>query len=286
MNADQIKKFNDEGVLVIPDFLSAATIEELRDECSKILDKIDDSKHVSVFDTDKKRTDDYFLTSGDKIRFFYEKGGLKDDGKLKAIPRLSVNKIGHALHLLNPAFEKVTFSKQIQDIAQSLKYKDPVIAQSMYIFKQPHFGDAVNAHQDSTYLYTEPMSLLGFWFPLQNATRENGCLAYIPGSHKSGLHNDQRMVLNPDTEHGTIMVGTPPTYEDKDFKDIEVEKGSLVLIHGLVVHRSEKNVSSESRHAYTFHMYDKGKSEYCSKNWLQPTADYSFEHLYRQDTSP
>lgn len=43
----------------------------------------------------------------------------------------------------------------------------------------------VNPHQDSSYLYTEPMSLLGFWFPLQNATRENGCLAYIPGSHKS-----------------------------------------------------------------------------------------------------
>lgn len=43
----------------------------------------------------------------------------------------------------------------------------------------------VNAHQDSTFLYTEPMKLLGIWIPLEDVTEENGCLSYIPGSHKS-----------------------------------------------------------------------------------------------------
>ncbi|GAB1609045.1 phytanoyl-CoA dioxygenase domain-containing protein 1 homolog [Argonauta hians] len=286
MNQEQIKKFDEEGCLVIPDFISEDFIQELQQECSKILGTMDNSKDgITVFDTGKKRTDNYFLTSGDKIRFFFEKGGVSDNGELKADPKLAVNKIGHALHLLSPAFKRLTFSQKVQAIAQSLGYKDPVIAQSMYIFKQPHIGDAVKAHQDSSYLYTQPMSLLGFWIPLQDATHQNGCLSYIPGSHKSGLHNDQRLVLNPDIEHGTTMVGTPPTYEEKDFKLVEVPKGSLVLIHGLVVHKSEKNVSANSRHAYTFHVYDKANSVYCSKNWLQPTEEYSFAHLYQKKST-
>lgn len=43
----------------------------------------------------------------------------------------------------------------------------------------------VNPHQDSTFLYTEPMKLFGMWIPLEDVTEENGCLSYIPGSHKS-----------------------------------------------------------------------------------------------------
>ena len=44
---------------------------------------------------------------------------------------------------------------------------------------------AVGPHQDSTFLYTEPMKLLGMWIPLEDVTEENGYLSYIPGSHKS-----------------------------------------------------------------------------------------------------
>lgn len=44
---------------------------------------------------------------------------------------------------------------------------------------------SVIAHQDSTFLYTDPMKLLGFWIALEDATLENGCMHFIPGSHKS-----------------------------------------------------------------------------------------------------
>ena len=39
-------------------------------------------------------------------------------------------------------------------------------------------------HQDGTFLYNEPLRLFGFWFPIDDATEENGCLWYVPGSHK------------------------------------------------------------------------------------------------------
>lgn len=42
-------------------------------------------------------------------------------------------------------------------------------------------------HQDSTFLYTEPLSATGFWFALEDCTNENGCLWFVPGSHKGKI---------------------------------------------------------------------------------------------------
>jgi ectoine hydroxylase-related dioxygenase (phytanoyl-CoA dioxygenase family) len=55
---------------------------------------------------------------------------------------------------------------------------------------------------------------------------------------------------------------------------------SLVLLHGRVVHKSEKNKSQFSRHAYTFHVFDEGVSQYSEQNWLQTKV--GFKQLYGQ----
>ena len=44
-------------------------------------------------------------------------------------------------------------------------------------------------HQDSTFLHTDPMKLIGFWIALEDATLDNGCLWFIPGSHKGKFMN-------------------------------------------------------------------------------------------------
>ena len=58
------------------------------------------------------------------------------------------------------------------------------------------------------------------------------------------------------------------------------KKGSLVLIHGQVLHKSEANLSSKPRHAYTFHMVETRGSEYSPMNWLQPTESLPFPKLF------
>lgn len=81
----------------------------------------------------------YFLTSTDKIRPFLEeraKEVLDENGKSKKI----FNKIGHALHALNPVFKNVTFDDKVKEIFKSLNFKTPIVCQSMYIFKQPFIG--------------------------------------------------------------------------------------------------------------------------------------------------
>ncbi|MEL0075872.1 MAG: phytanoyl-CoA dioxygenase family protein, partial [Ilumatobacter sp.] len=64
---------------------------------------------------------------------------------------------------------------------------DALALQSMYIFKQPGIGGEVACHQDSTFLYTDPLSVTGFWFALENATVDNGCMWAAPGGHREPL---------------------------------------------------------------------------------------------------
>jgi phytanoyl-CoA hydroxylase len=50
------------------------------------------------------------------------------------------NKIGHALHALNPVFKENTFTENTRQAFVALDFKKPIICQSMYIFKQPFIG--------------------------------------------------------------------------------------------------------------------------------------------------
>ena len=59
---------------------------------------------------------------------------------------------------------------------------------------------------------------------------------------------------------------------DDELEILDIKAGSLVLIHGNVLHKSEKNTSPRSRYAYTFHVIEGADGwEYDKRNWLQPS---------------
>lgn len=96
----------------------------------------------------------------------------------------------------------------------------------------------------------------------------------IPGSHKTDVH--KRFIRNPDkcATSQLVFQGTQPEYEQSLYVPLPVEKSSLVLIHGKVVHKSEQNKSLYPRHAYTFHIFDEGISQYSEENWLQTKVGF------------
>jgi ectoine hydroxylase-related dioxygenase (phytanoyl-CoA dioxygenase family) len=152
----------------------------------------------------------------------------------------------------------------------------------MVICKQPEIGGAVPPHQDSTFLYTNPPSAVGFWYALEDATVENGCLSFLPGSHKTA-EVGKRFVRKKDGS-GTEFIDNDGARfpagkeygvaeaEEGEYKLGEVKAGTLVLIHGNLLHKSEKNVSEKGRIIYTFHVIE-GENEYDERNWLQPPKE-------------
>ena len=262
---NRAEEFSRQGFLVLPGFVPAATCDALKARAEELVAGFQ-PETVSIFSTQEqtKTSDEYFLSSGDQIRFFFEENAFKPDGTLRQDKALSINKIGHALHDLDPRFDRFSRTPELAALATELGMKQPLLIQSMYIFKQPFIGGEVNSHQDSTFLYTEPPTCMGFWFALEDATLENGCLWALPGGHRLGLK--KRFVRAEGGGTAFRVLDSTPVPED-GMVPLEVEKGTLVVLHGLLPHRSGPNTSPKSRHAYSLHLID-GAATYPEDNWL------------------
>ena len=260
-----INFWNENGYLIIEDFKTNEECDNLIKRSKELIEEQDFNNQQSVFDTvsQSHNDDSYFLESGDKIRFFFEEKAQLDENNLKKNKQYIVNKIGHALHDLDDKFVKFSKNEDLNEIARAIGFKDPLLLQSMYIFKQPKIGGEVVCHQDSTFLITEPESTVGFWFALQDATKENGCLQVASGGHKGPL---RKLFKRENNKMKMEELSSEPFPETDTF--VEVKKGTLVLLHGRLPHYSCENTSPHSRHAYTLHVID-GTTKYMDYNWLQ-----------------
>ena len=265
LNKEMLNFWDNKGYLIIEDFKTHKECDEFINRSKELIEEQDFNNQQSVFDTvsQSHNDDNYFLESGDKIRFFFEEKANLDEENVKTNKQYIVNKIGHALHDLDDKFIAFSKNEQLDQIARAIGFQDPLLLQSMYIFKQPKIGGEVVCHQDSTFLITEPESTVGFWFALEDANKDNGCLQVASGGHKGPL---RKLFKRENNQMKMEELSNEPFPETDTF--VEVKKGTLVLLHGRLPHYSCENKSPNSRHAYTIHAID-GKSKYLDYNWLQ-----------------
>ncbi|KAF2114392.1 phytanoyl-CoA dioxygenase family protein [Lophiotrema nucula] len=298
LTPEQLSFFEENGYLLVPDALSPETVKTLLEDTNKRLDEFSLDDHpMTKFSTGGEDGanhvgDKYFLESGDKVRFFFEEDAFDKEGNLAKPKQRAINKIGHYLHELSPSFRSISLSSRNAAIARSIGFKDPRVLQSMVICKQPEIGGAVPPHQDSTFLYTDPPSAVGWWYALEDATQENGCLSFAAGSQKREPISKRFVRTGNGDSEGTGFIDNDGAKFPKRLLDLqngttngvngekkqevyemgEVKAGTLVLIHGNILHKSEKNVSGKSRFIYTFHVIE-GEQKYDERNWLQPPKE-------------
>ncbi len=246
------------GYAIVPDALSPAEVKALRARADAIIDAFDPEAAGAPFTTDESRRaiDRWFLESGDRIRCFLEDvaGGTR-----------AVNKIGHALHAHDPVFAPLSTAQRWAEPLRAAGLTAPRAVQSMYIAKDPGVGGAVAPHQDTTFLHTTPSTVTGLWFALADADRENGCLWALPGGHRAGLK--RRFVRAGDTTRFVELDEAP--WPDDGWIPLEVPAGALVVLHGLLPHKSDANHSARPRPAYAVHFVDE-TAKWSPDNWLVP----------------
>ena len=267
LTAGQTEKWQREGYVVLPGFKPAAELQAARERAHAIVEAFEPDALASRFSTrDRALVDDAaLLASADQVRCFFEEEALDAEGRLRVPKAHSINKIGHALHELDAVFDAFSHGPELAALAAALGLAEPRVWQSQLIFKQPRIGGEVGWHQDASFFVTAPQTVTTFWFALEDATLDNGCLWVEPGGHRGPLREryvcrEGRLAMEP-------LDDTPWPALDRALA-LPVAAGTLVCLHGQLPHCSLPNRSAVSRLAYTLHATD-ASAAYSPLNWLQ-----------------
>lgn len=270
-----------DGFSVIKGFFDLSEVEAMKNEGFRMVEESEkrgDEKHLFAHKAHKK-SDSYFLSTANNCSLFYEEMPDSEvDDDLKKQANQTIAKIGHGVQC-NPVFKEIIMSDKIKSIFKALGFTKPNMIQGQIIFKNPKVGGEYTPHQDASFIAaSDSDAVAGFWIPLDPATKENGCLEFIPGSHKGKLERQYRRISGGcgalDAEYE--WSAPPVKYEESQFVSAPAEPGDLLLIHGLVVHRSGPNKSLKRRTGFVFHAYDKARATYLEDNWLQDNGTGSF----------
>lgn len=299
-------------------YTDSTEIFNLKQQMATMAQDWDPLENTIAFGTDQESnqvqtSNDYFLESASRVHFFAEPSALcKETGAL--LPQFqtdklgALNKAGHGMHMIPGPFHDYATSDKISSVVLALLgWKDPVVPQSMYIFKQATVGGAVNSHQDSTFLYTTPrQSCLGLWLALDDSTLHNGCLWVRPKSHREtvrrvlkrnpdyfgeaaiqqssnvaeGDTSQPKMVMETLQEdeqvpwEGLLPEGSDPPCDgllQAGFIPVECKAGDLLCFPGQLDHLSLPNNSDAPRHTFQLHLVE-GEAAgvtWSKNNWLQ-----------------
>jgi len=217
LNAELKARFDRDGYAVLPGWLTAEELKGLRGE-------------VARFIRERVPT----LPPGDAVR------EIKDRPETLKMVQLPVATEAY--------FGDLRGQGKFRELAE-LALGQPVIPQALTWMNKPaRVGVDTPAHQDGYYYMLEPAEAVAMWLALDEADETNGCMRYIPGSHRHGMRSHGRS--------GTLGFSQGITdYSEADRRAevaIPARPGDLIVHHCLTIHRADENRSDRERPAIQF----------------------------------
>jgi phytanoyl-CoA hydroxylase len=182
----------------------------------------------------------------------------------------TVRKINQCAEL-DDVFMAHAANPTILDVVESLIGPDIKLFGSQCFMKPPG-GIQKPWHQDSAYFTIEPTELVTCWTALDDATIENGCLAFLPGSHQGRiLDHDQPWIVGGRVD---MQVRDEQINQTREVH-VELKRGSCSFHHSRLLHRSGTNRTPNARRGLAVH-YMSARS-----HWTHPTKDKPVYPLLR-----
>lgn len=150
------------------------------------------------------------------------------------------------MHQHDPYFNDFLHEPRVLAFVRTMLRDEPVPRSLVLFGKKPNGGKPTPAHQDGNYYFLEPPHALMLWIPIDPATRQNGCVHYVKGSHRQGMREHE--IGNT---FGFSLGLTDYTTEDASREvAVEVYPGDLLAHHCLTIHRTDGNDSPMLRRAF------------------------------------
>ncbi len=159
----------------------------------------------------------------------------------------SIRSLSRMAHF-DAAFQEVALNPKLLEAVRALIGPRVKVFRDQMLLKPPG-GQAKPVHQDQSYFRVTPEdAMVTVWIALDDATTENGCMVYVPGSHRHGIFE-----IEVDPERPVHHVPRVERFELEDEVLCPVPKGSAIFHHGCTLHRSEVNHTTSWRRALIFH---------------------------------
>lgn len=173
----------------------------------------------------------------------------------KELLRVTVRRLRQVYHR-DIVFKKWMENKKIRPILEQILEDTPVLTLAHHnsiMTKMPHTSTETSWHQDIRYWHFENDNLVSVWLALDEEFDENGVLEFIPGSHQ--------MRFSPEQFEGKQYFScTSPENQRLIAKKTStvLQKGDVVLFHGRLLHRANKNSTDKAKISFVYTV--KGKS--------------------------
>lgn len=152
-----------------------------------------------------------------------------------------------------PALHMAAMNRRLHRRLDQILGTGRVLFQEMALIKPPRIGTEKPWHQDASYFrVTDPGLIVGVWIALDPASRRNGCMELIPGSHLGGgVPHEHQNDFN--------LCHILQSHLDRDARiAVEMEPGDALIFHSLLHHFTEPNTSDLRRRALQYHYHQLG----------------------------